>query len=137
MRDQVARVKGEGWDYLKLISYAGAQVGERYADVMAWKHFTLEWNIQKAADDVFLGMRYDAPVWAMPMPLELVQTSVSFRHWTEGTVSAMANQSHNVTVVAKRYLVVGRSDQMAVNPKSHKFEGPWYQPYFGRQLVDR
>ena len=55
MRDQVARLKNNGWTYLKLdFLYAGAQEGKRYADVTEWKHITLEWNfLQDAVDDGF------------------------------------------------------------------------------------
>ena len=55
MRDQVARVKAEGWDYLKLdFLYAGAQVGERYADVTGMEafHIGMEY-LKEAADDAF------------------------------------------------------------------------------------
>ena len=58
MRDQVARVKAEGWDYLKLdFLYAGAQVGERYANVTGMEafHIGMEYLKDAAGDAFFLA----------------------------------------------------------------------------------
>ena len=48
MRDQVARLKNNGWTYLKLDFYM--QVHKKVKDMQMsqeWKHITLEWNFYK------------------------------------------------------------------------------------------
>lgn len=55
MRDQVARQKQNGWNYLKLdFLYAGAQRGQRYADVTGMEAFHIGMNLlNEAVDDGF------------------------------------------------------------------------------------